>query len=92
MYRLSEAGRLSIVSLFKQIIQQNPPIQILNMKLFSGNSDREENICESILETLLNSNTDYITDLNLNDNLSWFWNLDTKEERPSNVELLTELI
>ena len=33
--RLTEAGRLSIVSLFRQIIQHNPPIEVLNLESFS---------------------------------------------------------
>ena len=92
MDNLSEAGRLSIVSLFKQIIQQNPPIQVLNMNRFSEDKDREENICELILESLLNSNITSITDLSLHYNYSWFWNPETTEERSSNVDLLAELI
>ena len=92
MYELSEAGRLSIVSLFRQIIQQNPHIQVLDMNIFSGNEDREENICELILVTLLNSNIDSIIDLDLSGNESWFWNPFTGEERLSNVDLLTEHI
>ena len=35
MSDLTEAGRLSMVSLFRQIIQSNPPIQVLNMNYFS---------------------------------------------------------
>ena len=49
--------------------------------------DREENIGEFVLETLLSSNIESITDLNLRDNRSWF-----NEESLSNVSLLAELI
>ena len=62
------------------------------MAEFSGDSDREENIGELVLETLLNSDINTITDLNLSLNSSWFKHPDTGEERPSNVELLAELI
>ena len=92
MYDLTEAGRLSIVSLLRQIIQQNPPIQVLDMSSFSKKEDREENIGELVFETLLNSNIESITDLNLRENRSWFWNPVTREERSSNVDLLAELI
>ena len=36
MSGLNEVGRLSMASLFRQIIQQNPPVQVLNMKFFSS--------------------------------------------------------
>ena len=36
MFDLSETARMSIVSLFRQIVQQNPPIEVLNMNVFSG--------------------------------------------------------
>ena len=78
MSGLTEAGRLTIVSLFRQIIQQNPPIDVLNMNKFSADEDRHENIGELILETLLNSSINSITDLNLSDNKSWFEHPDTK--------------
>ena len=62
------------------------------MYQFSGNRDRDVNIGELVLETLLNSNIEFITDLNLSYNLSWFKHPDTQEERPSNVDLLVEFI
>ena len=65
---------------------------MLILNKFSLNSDRQENISELILETLLNSNIESITDLNLRDNSSWFKNPETEEERPSSVELLEEFI
>ena len=37
MRNLTEAGQMSIESLFRQIIQHNPPIQVLNMQGFSDN-------------------------------------------------------
>ena len=77
MLNLTEAGRLSMVNLFRLIIQQNPPIEVLNMLRFSHNKDRDENIGEIVLETLLNSNIESITDLNLGGNYSWFWDPNT---------------
>ena len=59
---------------------------------FSAYSDYEENIGELVLEILLSSNIDSITDLSLSYNLSWFKNPITKEERSGNVDLLVELI
>ena len=91
MFELSEAGKLSMSSLFRQIIQQNPPLAILNMDRFSDNNDRE-NIGEIVLEALLSYNINTITDLNFNDNSSWFNHPDTKEERSGNVTLLADLI
>ena len=46
---------------------------------------------ELVLEALLNSNIDTITDLNIEGNLSWFRHPGTKEERYCNVNLLLEL-
>ena len=62
------------------------------MKLFSLNADRDVNIGELVLETLLSSNIESITDLNLLYNNSWFKHSITKEERSSNVDLIVELI
>ena len=45
-----------------------------------------------MLESLLSSNIVSITDLNLDDNMSWFNHPDTEEERSGNVNLLVELI
>ena len=61
-----------MVSLFRQIILNNPQIQVLNMYEFSGYSNRDHNIGELILESLLSSNIDCITDLNLRSNSLWF--------------------
>ena len=63
MNGLTESGRLSIVSLFRQIIQSNPPIQVLDMNAFSQSNDKDVNMGELILEALLNSNIQSITDL-----------------------------
>ena len=64
MYELTEAGRLSMVTLLRQIIQRNPPIIDLNMRFFSNDRDYDENIAELVLEILLNSSIDTITVLN----------------------------
>ena len=72
MYELTEADRLSLASLFRQIIQHNPPIEVLDMEEFSINKDYNENIGELILEALLTSNIDSIVNLNLKSNRSWF--------------------
>ena len=37
---LSEAGRLSMASLFRQIIQNSPPIEVLDMEAFSPKYER----------------------------------------------------
>ena len=71
MYILSKAGRLSMVSLLRQIIQLNPPITSLDMMNFSSDRDQNE-IGELVLEILLNSSIDTITHLNLSHNISWF--------------------
>ena len=65
MTELTEAGRISMVSLCRQIFQSNPPIQVLNMEEFSHFYDSNNNICELILDALLSSNIKSITDLNL---------------------------
>ena len=88
MSDLSEAGRLSLVSLLRQIVQNNPAITSLNMEGFSDDNDKNENIGELVLEILLSSSIDSITDLDLRENLSWF----KGEERKGNVDLLMELI
>ena len=62
------------------------------MKQFSLNEDRDENMGELILESLLGSNIDSIIDLNFSFNNSWFYHPDTKKERTGNIDLLTELI
>ena len=64
MANLSEAGRLSMVTLLRQIVQRNPPISDLKMYKFSKNRDLNENIGELVLEILLNSSIDTITVLN----------------------------
>ena len=55
------------------------------MNGFSGNRDRDQNIGELVLETLLICSVDSIIDLYLDVNSSWF-------KHPGNVDLLAELI
>ena len=62
------------------------------MNSFSIIKDREQNIGELVLESLLSSNIVSITDLNFGGNESWFKHPDTREERSGNVDLLVELI
>ena len=92
MDELTEAGRLSMVSLLRQIVQSNPPIQVLNMNAISQSNDKDVNMGELILEALLNSNIQSITDLNFSYNRSWFKRYDTQEDRAGIVELLAEII
>ena len=72
MSELTEEGRLSLVSLLRQIVQNDPRIETLNMYKFSRNKDRDQNIGELVLETLLSYSVDSIIDLNLGKNSSWF--------------------
>ena len=72
MFGLSEAGRIQLSKLFGQIIQQNPPLDILIMNRFSDKNDFNENIGENILEAILGSRIKSITELNLSGNSSWF--------------------
>ena len=81
-----------MVSLFRQIIQQNPPLQSLSITSFGPMIEINENNGELILEILLNSNIESIINFNIGNNSSWFKHPFTKEERFSNVELLTEFI
>lgn len=68
-----------MVSFFRMIIQHNPCIEVLTMWGFS-NEKVNENIGEIVLETLLSSNIDSITDLNLSSNYSWFKILGNKKQ------------
>ena len=77
MDNLTEVGRLSITNMFRLIIQNNPPIEFLNMYEFSKDKDRDENIGELVLESLLSSSIDTIIDINLSSNRSWFKHLGT---------------
>ena len=65
MSYLTEAARLSIASMFRQIIQHNPPIEVLDMGNFSDENNDNENIGELVLEALYTSSIDSIVDLNL---------------------------
>lgn len=69
---LSEAGRMQLCELFRQIIQQNPPLENLSFSGFSEESDRNQNIGSFILEAILNSRIQSIKELNLESNSSWF--------------------
>ena len=89
---LSEAGRLSMVSLLRQIMESSRHITVLNMVCFSSDKDLNENIGELVLEILLNSNIEIITELHLRENSSWFKHPRTKEEKSRNVDLLMEFI
>ena len=62
------------------------------MEAFSDDADRDENMGEIVLETVLSANIDSVTDLNLGSNMSWFKHPTTGEERSGNVDLLAELI
>ena len=83
---------MSLVNLFRQIILNNPSIEVLNMLEFSMNNDYVENIGELVLESLLSSKIDTIKNLNLGDNMSWFYKSDTREESSDKINLLAELI
>ena len=72
MYKLSETGRLSIVTLLRQIVQNNPPIIVFNMVEFSRSSDHIENIGKLVFEILMSSSINSITDINFNTNEYWF--------------------
>ena len=69
-----------MVNLFKQIIQNSPPIQVLNMDRFSDSYEQQENVGEIVQEALLSSNINTITDLNLSSNGTWFQHPDTEKE------------
>ena len=77
-----------MVNLLRQIVQCNPQITVLNMSYFSDDKDELNNIGELVLEILMSSNIDSITDLDFSQNPSWF----KGEARSGNVDLLVELI
>ena len=85
-----------MISLFRQIIYHDPPIQVLNMEEFSRYNESDgKNVGETILESLLSSNIDSITDINLGCNRTWFnksGSHGTLLEICSNVNLVSELI
>ena len=81
-----------MVRLFRQIIQQNPIIEVLDMYGFSDDKDRDASIGEHVLEALLSSSMNSITDLYLYANQSWFKHPDLREENNGNVELLAQLL
>ena len=88
MYLLSVAGRLSLVSMLRQIVQNSPVITYINVEFFSNDKDKKKNIGELVLEILLSSSNDLITNINLENNSSWF----KGKKRKGNVDLLMELI
>ena len=55
MFLLSEESRISLASLFRDIIQNNPPITHLNLHEFSHDKDQNGSSGEIILEALLNT-------------------------------------
>ena len=57
-----------MVSLLRQILHNNPPIEVLSIWGLCQNYDKNENIGELVLESLLASRIDSITDLNLSNN------------------------
>ena len=69
-----------MASLFRQIVQSKPPIEVLNLEKFSGNDKGKKIIGEHILESLLDSDIQTITDLNLSMNREWF-KYDWQEEK-----------
>ena len=81
---------MSVASLVRDIIQNNPPLKHLNLRTFSEFKDGVESAGEIILEALLNSSISTIQYLNLSCNSSWFNHGDT--DREGAVEMLTEVI
>ena len=55
MNDLTEAGRIQFCGLFRQIIQQNPPLISLSLEAFSDGYDNTGSIGEIILEAILSS-------------------------------------
>ena len=58
---------------------------------FSGHNDSYKT-GELVLEAILSSNIDSITNLNFHYNIFWFKHHHTEDYRPVNVDLLVELI
>ena len=81
---------MSIVNLLRQIVQCNPQITVLSMSEFSRDKDGLNNIGQLVLEIILSSSIDSITDLNLSHNVSWF--AQNQTYGLGNVDLLIELI
>ena len=77
-----------MVSLLRQIIQNNPLIKVIKIDGFSSDKNSDENMGELVLTTLLSSNIESITKLNLSRNSPWF----KHPERSGNVDLLAEFI
>ena len=79
---------MNVAGLFREIIQNNPPLTHLNLKEFSY--DGSGNAGEIILEALHSSSISTIQNLNLGLNKSWFKNGVTAREGA--VEMLAEFI
>ena len=79
-----------MVYLFKEIIQNNPPLSYLHLSFYHPSFKSNDSEGEIILETLLNSSITTIKDFILPNNLFWFKNGDI--EREGSVEMLTEVI
>ena len=92
MVDLSEEGLMLMVSILRQIILKNPPILVLNMEKFNSKMDYTHEICKLVLESLLSSNINTITDLNFSKNQFWFWNLEKTLGGSEDFKLLLELI
>ena len=84
---------MSVASLIRDIIQNNPPLAYLNLNCFSSyDSDGNVSAGEIILEALLNSSICTIQHLDLSNNSSWFRNDSTGEERKGVDDMLVEVI
>ena len=55
MDNLDEESRMSLASLFREIIQNNPPLTHLEIDRFSDDKDGNVSAGEVILEALFNS-------------------------------------
>ena len=92
MWKLYEEALMILAKLFREIIQNNPPLTHLRMMRFSGRRDGNESAGEIILEALLNSSIITIEELNLFQNSSWFENPRTSAEREGTVDMLADII
>ena len=81
---------MSVACLFRDIIQNNPPLTHLDLYLFSSGNDRNDSAGEVILKALSNSSICSIQDLNLGYNSSWFNR--GGADREGAIEMLTEII
>ena len=65
MNELTDESRMSLAILFKEIIQNNPPLNNLSLYGFSKNKDVNRSEGEIILEAILNLSISTIQNLNL---------------------------